>query len=559
MDIAAEMSTLKRRHGRINLKGDDDESSLLEMDACCSVPASVSSPNVIGNTRQASLPINPTPRHLYRSFESDDEDIGNDRGQSSRPERSCQSKPSTPSETLRRGGFGISRGFDMEVGHTLYSTTAASRWSPDDMEDMSTSNIIHTLPNELLTLIFEAGSALTYPSLCEPKSPYVPITVKKITPFMTTVMHVCHRWRQVAIHTPALWTTLHVSRSKKAVDKLPNIKDFRNPIAWVTEHLTRSQSLPLDISIDCRNLSAKTVFAQLTPESNRWRSLRITLTSVQELPTALTNLKKVSAPLLETLEITSLKYHDSISPPITSFFRNGLSPRLAHVRLNRVNLSWLAFPLKDLTTLELRFVVWPTYPLLADMLSGSPNLESLLLHIDNTAAKLLERHTRPSISIPSLKSLEIRLFSQGQPTICPFLQIFSIPALESLTMRDVTSSDWCRILVYFRVHCTSYPVLRHLTLSSIKGLISVDSSAVRAFPQLTTLSLAGLYANAFFRLLVDEKTDDMYRVPVWPNLGRVVVAGDPSLNVALVNRAVEARRTMGRAIVVCEERVGEDF
>ncbi|KAF8995964.1 hypothetical protein BDZ89DRAFT_1084409 [Hymenopellis radicata] len=497
------------------------------MDACCSVPASVSSPNVIGNTRQASLPINPTPRHLYRSFESDDEDIGNDRGQSSRSERSCQSKPSTPSETLRRGGFGISRGFDMEIGHTLYSTTAASRWSPDDMEDMSTSNIIHTLPNELLTLIFEAGSALTYPSLCEPKSPYVPITVKKMTPFMTTVMHVCHRWRQ-------------------AVDKLPNIKDFRNPIAWVTEHLTRSQSLPLDISIDSH------------PESHRWRSLRITLTSVQELPTALTNLKKVSAPLLETLEITSLKYHDSISPPITSFFRNGLSPRLAHVRLNRVNLSWLAFPLKDLTTLELRFVVWPPTPSCRHV-GRLPNLESLLLHIDNTAAKLLERHTRPSISIPSLKSLEIRLFSQGQPTICPFLQIFSIPALESLTMRDVTSSDWCRILVYFRVHCTSYPVLRHLTLSSIKGLISVDSSAVRAFPQLTTLTLSGLYANAFFRLLVDEKTDDMYRVPVWPNLGRLVVAGDPSLNIGLVNRAVDARRKMGRAITVSEERVSEDI
>ncbi|KAF9023327.1 hypothetical protein BDZ89DRAFT_1136761 [Hymenopellis radicata] len=65
-------------------------------------------------------------------------------------------------------------GFDMEVGHTLYSTTAASRWLPDDMEDMSTSNIIHTLPDELLTLIFEAGSALTYRLLCGPKSPYVP-------------------------------------------------------------------------------------------------------------------------------------------------------------------------------------------------------------------------------------------------------------------------------------------------------------------------------------------------------------------------------------------------
>ncbi|KAF9031973.1 hypothetical protein BDZ89DRAFT_1131582 [Hymenopellis radicata] len=35
---------------------------------------------------------------------------------------------------------------------------AASRWSPDDMEDMSTTNIIHTLPDEVFTLIFEADS-----------------------------------------------------------------------------------------------------------------------------------------------------------------------------------------------------------------------------------------------------------------------------------------------------------------------------------------------------------------------------------------------------------------
>lgn len=443
---------------------------------------------------------------------------------------------------------------DLDMGHTVYSTT--SRWPPDGIDDLSSSNILHTLPNELLTLIFEAGSALTEPQLCEHKSPYVSITVKKLPPFISAVMQVCRRWRQVAMHTPSLWTTLHISRSKKAVDKLPNIKDFRNPLSWVNEHLARSQALPLDISLDCRHLSTKTIFAQLTPESHRWRSLRITITSVQELPTALVALKKVAAPILETLEIASLKYHDSISPTVSSFFRNGLAPRLAHVRLNRVNLSWLAFPLKDLTTLELRFVVWPTFPLLADMLADSPNLQHLLLHIDNTAAKLLERQSRPSISIPSLKSLEIRLFSQGQPTICPFLQIFSTPALESLTMRDVTSSDWCRILVYFRIHGTGYPLLRHLTLSCIKGLINVDSSAVRAFPQLTSLSLSGLYANAFFRLLVDEKTDDMFRVPVWPNLARVHVEGDANLNDELVQEAVDARQLMGRSVSVSVDRTG---
>ncbi|KAK0204421.1 hypothetical protein DFS33DRAFT_653408 [Desarmillaria ectypa] len=545
-------TTLKRRHGRLNLKDEEDileasNAALRNLESCRSVPASVISPSVINvaNARQTSLPIGHQTHLSFRSLthsESDDEEFG--------AERASMSTPS--SEKARRSStFGVasrSAQEERDDGSSSFTRGQLRTPPPTEMEDVATSNIIHTLPNELLTLIFEAGSVLTFPSLVEPKSPFVPITVKKVSSFMNTVMHVCHRWRQVAIHTPALWTTLHISRSRKALDNLPSVKDFRNPMPWVTEHLMRSQCLPLDISLDCRHISIKSVFNQLIPESHRWRSLVITIPSVQDLPNALSSLKKIPAPSLETLEITSLKYHDSIAPNLTSFFRGGLSPNLSHVRLNRVSLSWLAFPLKGLTTLDLRFVIWPTFPHLAEMLSGSPNLQNLILHIDNTAAKLLDRRGRAAITIPSLRSLEIRLFSQGSPTICPFLQIFSIPALESLTLREVTSSDWCRILVYFRVNCTSYPVLRHLRLSCIRGLISVDSSAVRAFPQLTHLSLNGIYSSAFCRLLIDEKTDDGYRVPVWPNMTSLSIRGDVDLNVNLLERAIIARRRMGRTL-----------
>ncbi|KAK0440179.1 uncharacterized protein EV420DRAFT_1135516 [Desarmillaria tabescens] len=544
-------TTMKRRNGRLNLKDEEDRleasnTALRNLESRRSVPASVISPSVINvaSAHQTSLPIGHQTHHSFRSLahsESDDEEFGAERASMSTPLSEKARRSSTFGATSRSAQ---EERYDSNSSFTRGQPCMAS----PEMEDVATSNIIHTLPNKLLTLIFEAGLVLTYPSLVEPKSPFVPITVKKVSSFMNMVMHVCHRWRQVAIHTPALWTTLHISRSRKALDNLPSVKDFRNPMPWVTEHLMRSQCLPLDISLDCRHISIKSVFNQLIPESHRWRSLVITIPSVQDLPNALSSLKKIPAPALETLEITSLKYHDSIAPNLTSFFRGGLSPNLSHVRLNRVSLSWLAFPLKGLTTLDLRFIIWPTFPHLAEMLSGSPNLQNLVLHIDNTAAKLLNRRGRAAISIPSLRSLEIRLFSQGLPTICPFLQIFSIPALESLTLREVTSSDWCRIVVYFRVNCTSYPVLRHLRLSCIRGLISVDSSAVRAFPQLTHLSLNGIYSSALCRLLVDERTDDGYHVPVWPNMMSLSIRGDVDLNVSLLERAIIARRRMGRAL-----------
>ncbi len=88
-------TTLKRRHGRLNLKDEEDileasNAALRDLESCRSVPASVILPSVINvaSARQTSLPIGHQTHHSFRSLahsESDDEEFGAERASMSTP------------------------------------------------------------------------------------------------------------------------------------------------------------------------------------------------------------------------------------------------------------------------------------------------------------------------------------------------------------------------------------------------------------------------------------------------------------------------------------------
>ncbi|KAK7037781.1 hypothetical protein VNI00_010742 [Paramarasmius palmivorus] len=416
---------------------------------------------------------------------------------------------------------------------------------------LSTEEIaVHRLPNELLTLIFEQGSCFASPRMFEPKYPPIPVQPVNTISFMMNVLHVCHRWREVAVHTPALWTSLLVARPKCLdPEKLLDLKDFQKPMDWVAKAIKRSQDLPLDVTIDCSTIAPVPAIKQLIPESHRWRSLSIIVPCIQSLPLVLSSLRDVDAPILENLEITANKLHtdrDLILEDLPPFLNS--TPKLTHVRLNRAHLQWDAKPLHQLTTLELRFIVWPDYHEFRHLLLHSPTLENLVLHFDDNAFMSLDRQGRAPIPIPCLRSLELRFFYEGSQNVVPLIQLFSIPTLESLILKDFSCADWCRVLPYFRSYAASYPALRALTLSNIKGLIYVDSSTIRAFPHLEKLSLINVYSNAFSRLLLDERTRDGYNALVWPKLHTLTIEKDKDAKMELVQSAIAARLTIGRPI-----------
>ncbi|KAG7089957.1 hypothetical protein E1B28_011582 [Marasmius oreades] len=403
---------------------------------------------------------------------------------------------------------------------------------------------VHRLPNELLALIFEQGSSLASRTRLQPKYPLMPVRPVNTISFMLTVLHVCHRWREVAMHTPSLWTSLLVSHPMDVEAPDPNSNKL---VDWVENALKRSQNLPLDITIDCTHISPTSAIKQLIPESHRWRSLSIVVPGPQSLPLILSTLREVDAPTLEGLEITANKVDRlPVTEQCPPFFIS--CPKLAHVRLNRVRLLWDANPLHHLTSLELRFVIWPDFLDLRQVFLRSPTLEHLVLHFDNYAFARLDREGRAPIPIPCLRSLELRFFYDDSPNIVSLIQLFTVPTLECLTLKNLSCADWCRVLPYFRSYAASYPALRSLTVCNIRGLVCVDSSTVRAFPHLTHLSLIGVYSNAFSQLLLNERTEDGYNVLVWPKLRSLWVQNDMDTKMELLKKAIDSRMSLGRPI-----------
>ncbi|KAJ3724527.1 hypothetical protein C8R42DRAFT_662077 [Lentinula raphanica] len=423
-------------------------------------------------------------------------------------------------------------------------------------------SFINQLPNELLTLIFSFGSHLPQLELRYPMTPVPPF---KSPTFVETVMKTCRRWRQLIKHTPSLWTNVLISRSRSDLDRLPSVADFQKPMSSITAALQRSSNLPLDITIDFTHISSKTVIRQLSAESERWRSLSIFVQTSQNLPAVLKHLKDIRAPGLQTLEITAHKFHDGDFPHSSpdSFLRS--SPQLSTVRLNRVGLRWGASPLRGLTTLELRFVIWPSHTEFQTLFLNSPKLQNLKLHFDTHAFTRLDRNhvsSRPLIKIPCLRTLELRFIyhdSSSTHNVILLLQLFSMPMLEELTFKDFGTAEWCRSLVYFRYYARFFPKLTRLILDKVKDIIYVDSSVVRAFPHLTSLHLKGVYSSAFCRLLCGAKTQDLgaagltsYEVEVWPSLEEIVIEQDQERKLELVAEAVRARQQMDRPLKVIQ-------
>jgi hypothetical protein len=421
---------------------------------------------------------------------------------------------------------------------------------------------INRLPNELLALIFSYGSQFPYYDL---RYPLTPLPSFKSPSLMDTVMCVCQRWRQLAMHTPSCWTSILVTRSRSDIDRLPSIADFQKPMNSLSHALQRSTTLPLDVTLDCTHISTKTVIAQLAPESERWRSLSIIVPTMQNLHTILSYFKDIEAPTLESLEITAHKFHDGDLPAVSPhpFFKS--TPRLSTVRLNRVGLRWSASPLRNLTTLELCFILWPSHTDFQNFFANSPGLLHLKLHFDTHAFTRLDgtngNVARTPIKIPCLRTLELRFIyhdSSSTHNVILLLQLFSLPALEQLTLKDFGTAEWCRSLVYFRYYAKSFPKLTRLVLDRVKDIIYVDSSLVRAFPQLTSLHLKGVYSSAFCRLLCGARTQDVgsdglafsssYEVAVWPSLEELIVERDPEGKIELIADAVRARKQMGRPL-----------
>ncbi|KAK7459668.1 hypothetical protein VKT23_009649 [Stygiomarasmius scandens] len=115
----------------------------------------------------------------------------------------------------------------------------------DDSEDMAP---IHKLPNEILTQIFERF--------------HIHIGVKN-----PEFMHVCSRWRTVAITSPTVWTFVALDLATEGNCHARLLKT----------HLEYSKVLPLTVILELRDRSSEDCLDLVVSHAARWKSLQLIL------------------------------------------------------------------------------------------------------------------------------------------------------------------------------------------------------------------------------------------------------------------------------------------
>lgn len=258
------------------------------------------------------------------------------------------------------------------------------------------------LPNELLSLIFlELRDAL-----CNVHHP------GSRDAEWTGVTHVCHRWREVALGTPALWADVP--------GWLP---------LWAEAAIIRSEPLALTLRL-AKTEQTKTDPKQLSviaAAANRLHSLYSERFTIMEL----TDLFTVSHPALERLEV-DCKWTKVEDSTLTAAHFCGQFPALRRLRLNGCYFSDTASPaLSSLTHLHIESTPSDRWrlPHLIAFIQDATNITSLTLKWAGPAiAATSTKHT--PLLLPHLRTLVL----EDRAVSCAYLLPYLPYPLDSLTL-----------------------------------------------------------------------------------------------------------------------------
>lgn len=314
---------------------------------------------------------------------------------------------------------------------------------------MSRLTSFEDLPNELLEKIFKVGNTLPMP--VDGKYPQRPLFSKLPLPVLhaSALSQVCVRWRHIAIRTPALWCTIHLSRTLHSHRRLKS--HIGRSLDWVPIYIARSGQLPLHVTLDTTRLPPAEALHLVIPYSTRWRTFTLLVSHVGSLPSVLPLLITPRVPHLRTLDVVADIYREGIVcyEPLIPFFVTS-TPQLASIHLKGLYVAWNELPLANLLNLELHLTSrWPSFGRLSEMFSASPRLMRLV--IEDDIASLL-RHvdqpvSRPRIELPALKHLEIHVHRvrEEQADVVGLMGLFSTPSLETLTINNIKPEEWAAV------------------------------------------------------------------------------------------------------------------
>lgn len=291
-------------------------------------------------------------------------------------------------------------------------------------------------------------------------------------PFEVIVSHVCRRWREVALTTPALWAQVAITSStmhSKTQAYLARAKTVAVDITIDLKSPSTDVSALVSVSRGTKKQIAQMVFEHwllLSPSISHWRTFALRTANSLVMHAFLIALHCCSpAPMLENLVladkpafVSHLHRHEwplCINP----FFLN--APKLSKAILSGVYFNWPQTGFAHaLTTLELsnhQPGIRPSYQDLARILRESPSLKALTLKFSGPTGGPADWGVDTYLDIPEHvpESCRSMLWSQSVARLtldqideeyaAELIDRLALPSLTRLEI-DIVSGDCTGVL-----------------------------------------------------------------------------------------------------------------
>jgi len=324
-----------------------------------------------------------------------------------------------------------------------------------------------------------------------------------------TISHVTRHWRDVAIHSPLLWTHIDLSPPQK--------------LDAIAAYVQRSEACALavhychpikGVDADERSLNVNLIMGHV----HRWKSFYLSGPS-SVIDRIGLRLRFFVAPLLQQLSRVD-QHHAfpyNVTPrdqcPPTVFL--GGTPILSsvHLQLQGRDLPFFCPSLGSVKNLSLSLEGFKNYRLISNVLTAAPFLETLYFQVDrdNYSPAPWPSEDLDYIKMPHLHSLCIKSpeFScrTARMAILGLLRTLQTPQLHSITLQSVIIHNPFQLRFIFDdlqiISGTKFPLLRSLAFIDC----TIDALSYRRFAQyfstVTCLSVACSYSAPGCEILRD--------------------------------------------------------
>ncbi|KAF7366806.1 F-box domain-containing protein [Mycena sanguinolenta] len=293
-----------------------------------------------------------------------------------------------------------------------------------------------------------------------------------------TLSHVSHRFRDVIVGAPALWTLIDAYRYKRRLVEILEL------------YFQRSRFLEFSATL-CGLIVIinPAILAQVLQHADRMKTLRFELSMAGEVEGLRSSLANVAAPHLQRLEI-EYRDHDSETVAISLF---SATPRLSFLKI-RGSLELPTAPWAALTHLELqRFLRYDDDPrnfeYFSTVIKKCPMLVHLRIHI------FFEVAGRDQVHIPTLKFLHVWIpggGEHGDPGLLHAVNLFDTPALtEFVAVFDRLFPALISFSFISEDHGSRCDTNTYTTVDS-----RISPRSFAPFPALSTLTLINICFTA---------------------------------------------------------------